>query len=263
MPNIPIGLFFNIWESLKNKFTKYLFQKVYMVSNQYYWNNKYLGWKTFASYFQYQIFFPYNFEIDKNNFCYFRIKSLDPKKFSKIKFSLTAFSSYGGNKFQEVIELYDLESRPFEVTLPNIPPKGFIIDLLPLYDTLIIEIHELYDYNNLNLNQVSYKLKERYTIFHSEILNDEFERHWEKVWHVGLIKQVKANLIRKYAWYLSYNRLFYFNQSFLAKIRRFFTHPVYLFLTTEIILSIIFWSKNLINAKKLRAIADVKLKEYN
>lgn len=133
MPNIPIGLFFNI-----------------------------------------RFFFPYNFEIDKNNFCYFRIKSLDPKKFSKIKFSLTAFSSYGGNKFQEVIELYDLESRPFEVTLPNIPPKGFIIDLLPLYDTLIIEIHELYDYNNLNLNQVSYKLKERYTIFHSEILNDEF-----------------------------------------------------------------------------------------
>jgi hypothetical protein len=87
--------------------------------------------------------------------------------------------------------------------------------------------------------------------------------HWGKVWHVGLIKQVKANLIRKYAWYLSYNRLFCFNQSFLAKIRRFFTHPVYLFLTTEIILSIIFWSKNLINAKELRAIADVKLKEYN
>lgn len=106
MPNyLPIGLLFNIWESL-NKFAKYLFKKTYMVSNQYYLNNQYLCWKTFASYFQYQIFFPYNFEIDKNNFCYFRIKSLDSKKFS-----LTAFSSYGGSKFQEVIELYDLESR--------------------------------------------------------------------------------------------------------------------------------------------------------
>jgi hypothetical protein len=121
---LPLGLILNVVKSFKGKFTKFIFQEAYIVSTNYYLKRS-LKWQQFTEYFQYEIFLPYEFKIKSPPLCHFRIKALDDKNFSKIKLSLTVFSSYGRNRFQQVIELYELNSFPFFINLSNIPPKSF------------------------------------------------------------------------------------------------------------------------------------------
>lgn len=54
-----------------------------------------------------------------------------------------------------------------------------------------------------------------------------------------------------YRFHLAY-RPFILFESLLDKVRRFFTHPIYLFLSTDSLLTLSFWTKNFFIARSLR-----------
>lgn len=138
--------------------------------------------------------------------------------------------------------------------MPCIPVKSLtVVDqrIFTLYDTLIIEIHELYDSKEPNVNKITCETKEQRTCFYGDFLNDEFEIRWGNVWHVGLINEVKKRPVGFYYHHLAFHLHTLIGKSLLEKIFRIFTHPLYLLLSKKIVLTAVFWCKNLINAKQL------------
>ncbi len=122
-------------------------------------NEKHPNWRALSPYIYYQLFLNSHSVFGKETACYLKIKTHENIKLSRIKLSITSFSSSSedGDKYQEVIELYQVTQRPFVVNLPGI---ASIQQIFTPHDTLIIEIHELYNAVEPNINLITSRTKE-------------------------------------------------------------------------------------------------------
>lgn len=131
-------------------------------------NEKNPSWRALSPYIYYQLFLTSNSVFGKETASYLKIKTHENIKLSRIKLSITSFSSSfeDGDKCQEVIELYQVHQHPFVVNLPRI---AAIQQISPPHDNLIIEIHELYNAAEPNTNLITSEIKEETTFLYNDI----------------------------------------------------------------------------------------------
>ncbi|KIE05286.1 hypothetical protein NF27_DT00600 [Candidatus Jidaibacter acanthamoeba] len=182
------------------------------------------------------------------------IKAKDRLNFYNIVLSITAYPRCKSQKFQQTLSLYNLDKTPFIFKLSNIPPKDLIIkdnQVFTLYDKVTIRLHALYEKENSSINLAEYVKEYNLNISHNNILNDNFVIRWQEYWNVNIIKEVKVELAEFYHYHLAAFP-FILYKSLPDKIRRYCTHPLYLFLSNKYMLTLTFWLRNLIVAKQLR-----------
>lgn len=128
-------------------------------------NGKHPIWKALSPYIYYQLFLTPNSAVSEDNSYYLKIKAHETIRLSKVKLSVTAFSSKGGDKYQEAVELVHVDLRPFVVKL--FFPTNQRDFSTP--DTFIIQIHELYNAAEPNINLITSEVKEEAICFYSDI----------------------------------------------------------------------------------------------
>ena len=128
-------------------------------------NETHPSWKALSPYICYQLFLTANSAVSEDNPYYLKIKAHETIKLSKLKLSITAFSSKGGDKYQEVVELVHVDLCPFVVKL--FFPTNERDFSTP--HTLIIQIHEIYNAAEPNINLITSEVKEEAICFYGDI----------------------------------------------------------------------------------------------
>ncbi|AIL12933.1 hypothetical protein IM40_04510 [Candidatus Paracaedimonas acanthamoebae] len=221
-------------------YTSQLYASRYLIKNRWRKLNKHLEFKS--------VFVTV---ADRENlYNHIIIRSNNEKCYSKLVACLTV--SNMNFKYQQLITLFNIDKALTIVRLDQIPPYDLIFiqdNIFTTYDTLRIDILELYEKGkeDINLGPETQPYVTHFLLA-SRLFSENNLRKWEELWNTEMIVQTMNELRISYKIYLSY--LPYLSGK--KKLIRIITHPLYIFLSSKIMIKFIFWTKNIIIARQLR-----------
>ncbi|NRA74074.1 MAG: hypothetical protein HRU36_04980 [Rickettsiales bacterium] len=243
MKSTLFGIFLNVLQEGIKKIlgvsSKVLFAKAYVLSHNNYFDKK--CEKTFepvSDCLEYELSLPYKISDSKDDNRFIIIKSKDNVKYSKVTLVITTYSNSISIKFQQVITLFSVDSVPYMVYLKNIPCREAMImnnGIFFNYETVEIKIQEMYDNIGKKINKEFATVRLRIT--NTDLLNDEWVKRWGSLWNINAIEREKSELI---------DLLVY------RSCIKFIIVPVYRFLSSYTMITVVFWVRNIIWAKQLQ-----------
>ncbi|HAT1513785.1 TPA: hypothetical protein I8W54_002104 [Morganella morganii] len=205
----PISLIVQILKWVWNKITRFWLFKIYKQSHMYYEKHTQLGshWMKLGEYLEYSLRLATRTDH----------KSLKSKiAFRSTKETLTSvtlfFEASGGyGRYQQKIELANLDENPIIVTLEQIPK----IDLIQASTSgILFTIHEMKLTQCVVITQENHQCSplESSALHptHSWLLNDTWKYRWGIFWNCNAIKHAKYEIATYWKWKFNYYDFFYY-----------------------------------------------------
>ncbi|EPJ8721865.1 hypothetical protein LLI36_003728, partial [Acinetobacter baumannii] len=239
--------------------TKFLFLDAYKVSTAYRTSRdlQLLWRKDLGGFVNYSINWNQIFLGKQQTNCTLWVKANNDQHYSKVIFCVTA--SLSNLKYQSVIEIHDLTSKPCVLALPSIPIRNLEWrngQLYEPYNEFKIELKEVFDKDNTYIN-----LKNNTKSIFNPVDNLGFLQgkksyvyRWGQWWNLDFLESEKDEFLLTYKAYAFRAKFDKSNNASLFSARAWL-------LSNRLLLNVFFWSKNIFKAKHLRVAFDKYLKD--
>lgn len=228
--------------------TRKSFLEAYRLSTRHYWQQHAAGasWRRLGGLVEYDTRLISMLSADSGPFPLIAVRAAPGRRFARVK--LTVVAKHAGVVHRDTAVVSDLADSPVLVGVPAIPwvsapcgegqtaePKG----------SLYIKLTEAVDADGCPVEGIAGMSD----IFRPRVMRaspDEFTGRWGLFWHTALIDREKRKLMDR-----CYLRLVKSAGQLWRPLR--WRRTAYGLLTKGPFVSLAFWSRNLVNAKRLRA----------